>query len=577
MIDESLLIEPYLCEDYGLSYTINNSKYELISTICIKLTKIKSFMEKFRKELEESKLLKEKITSFKNESQFLDFFLLIQQLIDTIFKENYDMINKIIGYLTELKESFNSYFKKYEDYLNIQKNFINKLVDIDNYKDIFLNSAKKAELFTYEFLKNKAFNNKTKNQNGYQEKEELKNLVKIELNKYKSFIHQGNNELKIFNEKQKEFYRCEKELIMKYNDIYSTSMMTSLEHQLKIEPFSNKIKANIVKLNNKNNKLIDYLKNFKPKEEIDFVPYRTYLEFENCNDDLELSVCFMAYNEIASIIGKYKDIELLNETKRLGISKEINKILNLDEKITEENLEKLKELIESDLGQIVFLKQLSLLRSNGIYEKSEKFIISMGKILNIILGYAENEKNYDKVKNCIILSQTFYYLDLNKEKKYIFTLIKDNKWLKGSKFWRDFIGSMIEIEIKKINSFKTQNLNDILFSQLLPYINNMIGFGLDNRIIIKIVDEFLEKYKYLNKESYDSLFTIISPDKKKIEQYRKEYKENPNLENELYNYEDKNKNENLFKKEKEEEINQNENKIEENIDYEIIGLKNGIN
>ena len=285
----------------------------------------------------------------------------------------------------------------------------------------------------------------------------------------------------------------------------------------------------------------------------------------------------MAYNEIESIIGKYKDVELLNETKRLGLSKEINKILNLDEKITEEDLEKLKELIENDLGQMVFVKQLSLLRSNGIYEKSEKFIISMGKILNIILGYAENEKNYDKVKNCIILSQTFYYLDLNKEKKYIFTLIKDNKWLKGSKFWRDFIGSMIEIEIKKINKFKTQNLNDILFSQLLPYINNMIGFGLDNRIIIKIVDEFLEKYKYLNKESYDSLFTIISQDKKKIEQYRKEYKENPNLENELYNYEDKNKNENLVKKEKEEEINQNENKIEENIDYELIGLNNGIN
>ena len=285
----------------------------------------------------------------------------------------------------------------------------------------------------------------------------------------------------------------------------------------------------------------------------------------------------MAYNEIESIIGKYKDVELLNETKRLGLSKEINKILNLDEKITEEDLEKLKELIENDLGQMVFVKQLSLLRSNGIYEKSEKFIMSMGKILNIILGFAEKENNYDKVKNCIILSQTFYYLDLNKEKKYIFTLIKDNKWLKGSKFWRDFIGSMIEIEIKKINKFKTQNLNDILFSQLLPYINNMIGFGLDNRIIIKIVDEFLEKYKYLNKESYDSLFTIISQDKKKIEQYRIEYKENTNLENELYNYEDKNKNKNLVKKEKEEEINQNENKIEENIDYELIGLNNGIN
>ena len=64
---------------------------------------------------------------------------------------------------------------------------------------------------------------------------------------------------------------------------------------------------------------------------------------------------------------------------------------------------------------------------------------------------------------------------------------------------------------------------------------------LDIRIIIKIVDEFLENYNYLNEESYNTLFTIISSDKKEIEKYRKEYKENPNLENELYNYNDKNK------------------------------------
>ena len=87
---------------------------------------------------------------------------------------------------------------------------------------------------------------------------------------------------------------------------------------------------------------------------------------------------------------------------------------------------------------------------------------------------------------------------------------------------------------KKIN-YKKANLNDLLLAQLLPHINNMKEFDVDKRIIIKIFDEFLEKYNYLNKESYNTLFSIISNNISEIEKYRKEYKENPELEKELYN------------------------------------------
>ena len=80
----------------------------------------------------------------------------------------------------------------------------------------------------------------------------------------------------------------------------------------------------------------------------------------------------------------------------------------------------------------------------------------------------------------------------------------------------------------------------------------MKKYEIDIRIIIKIFDEVSEKYKYLNEESYFTIFSVLSNDIKIIEEYRKEYKNNPDLEKQLYNYEDKDD------KEKKEDNNKNQ-------------------
>ena len=80
----------------------------------------------------------------------------------------------------------------------------------------------------------------------------------------------------------------------------------------------------------------------------------------------------------------------------------------------------------------------------------------------------------------------------------------------------------------------------------------MKRYEIDIRIIIKIFDEVSEKYKYLNEESYFTIFSVLSNDIKIIEEYRKEYKNNPDLEKQLYNYEDEDD------KEKKEDNNNNQ-------------------
>ena len=273
--NEKLLILPYLCDDYEESYSKNNGKFELLNLICDRLSNINSYMEKFIKEIIESKILKEKLSSSKSKDNFIELFSIIQKIIDTALNENYKMINKIIELLTDLKQYYTSYFKKYDNYIKIQEKFANKLVDIDNCKDNFLKSTKKAEIFTYQFLKNKIYDNSKINKNDYYEKEDLKQLAKKELDKYKSIIEEGNIELKVLNDNQKRLFRAEKELNIKYTEIYSTSIMTSLEYQLKINQYSDKLNDKILKINNNNHVLLDYLKNYKPKEKIEFVKYHT--------------------------------------------------------------------------------------------------------------------------------------------------------------------------------------------------------------------------------------------------------------------------------------------------------------
>ena len=65
------------------------------------------------------------------------------------------MINKILELINSLKDNFKLYFRKYDEFINYQKKFENKLSEIENLKNIFITSAKKAEITTYDFIKKK--------------------------------------------------------------------------------------------------------------------------------------------------------------------------------------------------------------------------------------------------------------------------------------------------------------------------------------------------------------------------------------------------------------------------------------
>jgi hypothetical protein len=193
------------------------------------------------------------------------------------------------------------------------------------------------------------------------------------------------------------------------------------------------------------------------------------------------------------------------------------------------------------------------------------------------LRNAQRKKLYENAKNCIILSQTYFYMDEKDNKVYIFELIKKNNWLNNPKFWRGFIDAMMKqefIRFQKVypeNNFNVEEninitkkikdkLNEVVFAQLLTFITNMQDFEIDKRIMVKIIDEFIEKFNYLSDKNKQSIFEIISPDIQEIEKLRKEY--NPSLEPELIEIQD----DDDFMEESKEEININKKMTEEFFD-----------
>ena len=132
----------------------------------------------------------------------------------------------------------------------------------------------------------------------------------------------------------------------------------------------------------------------------------------------------------------------------------------------------------------------------------------------MILDVAEKGEMYEIARNCIILSQTFF-TQKNDAKYYLIEKIRNHKWLKTSEFWLGFIDLMIDKEINKFITLHPEitkkeilngsqeisnkmkfRLSELLFSQLLPYVNNMNEFklGLKNR-------QEIEAYKNYSKQN----------------------------------------------------------------------------
>ena len=241
----------------------------------------------------------------------------------------------------------------------------------------------------------------------------------------------------------------------------------------------------------------------------------TYFE-----DDCTLYTAQEIFNNFNLIVTNGLNIKLeldKNTTKNI-ISKILSNMqnykpgeINSINKVSDEEINQLKNLLKDHSNRVIFLHKLNDYRSLCLYELQDEYYKLFGDIFNYIIDVSVKENDYHCVEMVIILSKTYYILMDKKNKIYIQNLILKNECFKSKDFWEALLIYSISKEVAQ--SVKRDNVNredekklktkndNIIFSQLLSIIDNMFDFGVDENFVKEIIEPKIQFYKVDDKLS----------------------------------------------------------------------------
>ena len=479
----------------------------------------------------------------------------IHNLIESINKEilaKFEESNKTLNEIYSLFEKYEANMKQeikiYKEYKDTFNELYKKKKKLEQSKQIYHNTGKQMEYKVIQFVKNNYLTLDQINQNEFlmEELDQITYPPHISYEAYEKDLNVTNNLIEIYTQKQNKFFNFLPEIIAKddvfYFNLVNTYVNLLENEEKKLGDEINKLKdnKNFEKKENKSElkKLVEnYEKNKIEENKIKFEQYPTKIELNDCKNKKEFEIYFESINIIKKYVDRkiFPDYNYDIELKNFKMNELIKDLFsNKREEINQSIKDTFLDLLEEPSVYHTFFVILSKLRSNGSFSQPKSLIDLLGQGFEIILSKSKKNKLYDNVKNCIILSQTYYYEDDKKEKIYIFESIKNNKWLKTPKFWRNFILYLTEkdlgrFDLKKEKDF--QKLGEVVFSNLLTFASNMKNFEIDKRIIVKIMDEFLEKYNYMSENNKKLIYEMIIQEKEgevinneeELEKLRKEY------------------------------------------------------
>ena len=487
-------------------------------------------------------------------NKFFQLFSIIKDTYTKFLKNHQSFLKNIISnidkYMTEKKKQKSMY----NDFKQIIPNYTLQQKKISQAKDKYYESALEAESLVLKQLDN--------NEN-VEVNKKLKEKVAADLKKYQACIVDTNKKREEYNSKQIE-------LIHFYVNIEEADF--NLYYSI-LEDFLNIEKDNTVKIfcTEKVNKLMqrkekkDIKKELKsrfekkkdeqkPEELIVFEGHKSNINFDTCSGNEE----FQKYLNAVKILQNsyniiFNDFDPNTVTMKNSIRELLEKFFNYDEKglaIQDMDKEAYFDYLKEHSTLKTFVCILSKLRTKNKFNKGKPLIDILGESFKIVLDEAEKNKDFWAAKNCLILSQTFYYRvkpeNDKKAKIYPIEYIKNNTWIEKNSFWKEYCFWIIEEELKKlVNLFKDITFKDIqdnkefpkkkelkiseiIFSQLLTYITNLIDINQNKKLAIEIIELTHEKYKYLTNDKMNSLFEIISENKEEIQKMRNEYQINKN-------------------------------------------------
>ena len=516
---------------------------------------------------------------FQKNYSSLGFDALLNPVVDDQFNELMKNINKgfkifldinsvLIQNLLKDFQEINNIIKSeninYEKVLSEQKKYKDKKEKMEKSKNHYFEKMRVIE----DSMKEKIIQKKQKIS---VDSKKMNQAIK-DFNEYKYNLDELNKVRESFNNTQKilleenykEFFKSEAilfdltrknfSIVQKSNFDFSSATYDKYKtkKETKKEKSENEIKFISNEINN-------YKSLETPEDRINIVDYhlnhKQYVSDQNSSPEDIVKAYQISENLVKNfrkyIKENYPDIGLQIQEAYLDIPDIFYQFFGLKVALTDELKNELLKLLKDDISLYrQLLIELGRLRADGKLFSSKEHIEFISILLLEILKICEKKLDLKAAKDCILLSQTYYILnEKNNEKIYAFEKIRKNKWISSAKFWRDFLELYTNLEFNKFEEMYNldvklkdnpelskkmkSKVTEVMFSCLVPYTNNMVELNVDKRIILKLLDEILEKYKYMDDGSKLSLMKFISNNPDEIEKMRKEIEDNPNIENEI--------------------------------------------
>ena len=503
------------------------------------------------------------IPACKEEINFQNVLNIVKTTNEKYNEYEEEMYLEIIKNIKDLIEKMKKEKNYFDDYLKSLALYKEEKRKMEKLKSIYHSSAQIAEQSTIYLkelvIKKKLNNSAIINQQIEISENDSKNRLTIMSKDCATYVTslESTNALRVkLNNKQKKLLKRYEELEKDDKNLYAKVMEIIRKYQKKILDYTGEkmalaeaIQKNI-DINRDVREVVESLRSRdKPEKEIPYIHYPTEIDFDKCSDTKD----FRVVNDVVQTMRKYSDKIFMDydpklEEKKNKMRELIYKFFDLNKPNDDDDKKQLLEYIQDERTHELFLIILSKLRTNNRFCRDKPLIELLSQILLTILDNAQKKKDYLAAKNCVILSQTFYYTDESKEnpKVYILEYIKKHVWLKSIEFWKDFILFMILKEYKKledmnenikVNIGKNKNIpenfkpkiGEVLFSQLLPYVGNMNEFNVEKKYIIKIIDDINNRYCYLDKGNLETIYGLVCSSKEELDKVKEQIKKDKEL------------------------------------------------
>ncbi len=546
----------FLHERYHKEHTQMSHFLEIISKFqlaCLEFSKsLKTVLNKKLK-LADS----EESTLYKSMESFTKCLLTHSQLFN---ETNESIKSNLIDPITKvINDSFQKEKEMYNSYCKIRTIYTNSKSSLQKIHKEFESRAKECETLVYNAKKTKMYSLANQEQITKLEAKATESIANTALceDKYINILNEANkareNETSYQKKLQNYYQSIDNDFYLKIK-MMTGFFITSLKKMytgITIDIDSLADKFNRINAEKDINDFIEKSKtDAKPDKPICFKPYRPAAESINNKkvtskrrDSVDLNVSLEVIKTFQKIF-KYirTDLNMDEESKKNRLRLLSNKLFQIENNtnITQKEKDELLIHLKDENSRTYFMKFLSKLKTKA-FKNNENLIKDISEVFLYILEISENEKDYDNAQNCIILSQTFYNEE-NKKKKYLIDYIRSNKWINSIEFWEGIIDFMIQREITKndeINKNKDEkekksNIQNIVFSQVFSYTNNMVEFNISKEDIISLVDKFCKKYE-IEKEMVDSIVDNVNNivNSKNSEKEKKDKIEEKNNENKI--------------------------------------------